>query len=205
LRRINRISLVAGRLWKDVAELAAGRDGKPLRVLDLGCGGGDVLVAVGVRARKSGVAVELHGCDVSAFALDEATRAAEEAGVTLRTHRRDVVRHGPPSGFDLVTASLFLHHLDHSQGVRLLRGMADAAALGVLVQDLRRTALGYGLAWVGVHTLTRSDVVRVDGLLSVRAALTSEEARALCREAGLEAATVRAAWPQRFVLSWRRS
>lgn len=204
LRRINRISRVAGRLWKDVVELAPRRDGEPLRVLDVGCGGGDVLVALGGRARRAGVPVELHGCDISDFALDQASRAAEEAGVMLRTHRRDVVLDGPPTGFDLVTASLFLHHLDRAQGVRLLRGMADAAALGILIQDLRRTALGYGLAWIGVHTLTRSDVVRVDGLRSVEAALTSDEARDLCREAGLDNATVRTAWPQRFVLSWRR-
>jgi len=204
LRRINRISLVAGRLWKEVAELAAGRDQEPLRLLDVGCGGGDVLVDVGVRARRAGVPVELHGCDMSQFALDVATQAADQAGVTLRTHRRDVIRDGPPTGFDLVTASLFLHHLDRPQGVQLLRGMAGAAAVGLLVQDLRRTALGYGLAWIGVHALTRSEVVRVDGLRSVQAALTSEEARALCREAGLETATVTAAWPQRFVLSWRR-
>jgi hypothetical protein len=77
-------------------------------------------------------------------------------------------------------------------------------ARALLVQDLRRTHLGYALAWLGLHTLTRSPVARRDGLVSVRAAFTLEEASALARRAGLAEAVVRPCWPQRFVLRWVR-
>jgi hypothetical protein len=82
--------------------------------------------------------------------------------------------------------------------------MAEACRKVLLVQDLRRTRLGYLFAWVGLHLLTRSDVARSDGLVSVAAALTLSEAARLAAEAGLEGATVRPCWPQRYALRWAR-
>jgi hypothetical protein len=81
--------------------------------------------------------------------------------------------------------------------------MATATRDTVLVQDLRRTRLGYLFAFVGLHALTTSDVARRDGLISVGAAFTIPEARALCAAAGMEGARVRPSWPQRFVIRWR--
>ena len=53
--------------------------------------------------------------------------------------------------------------------------------------------------------LSGSDVVRVDGARSVRAALTIREATAMARAAGLKDEIVERRWPLRFLLSWRRS
>ncbi len=73
LRRVNRISLASGRVWAEVARLYDELR-RPVRVLDIACGGGDVLVDVARRARRAGVPVELHGCDVSSLALAEGRR-----------------------------------------------------------------------------------------------------------------------------------
>ena len=205
LDRVNVVSLATGRLWAEVARLAPALDtGAPVRVLDVACGGGDVLRRVAVRAARAGVAVELHGCDVSEVALDYA-RSCSGSDPRLRWLRLDALRDELPTGYDLVCSSLFLHHLDEGQAVALLRQMADATADTMLVQDLRRSRLGFALAWLGLHALTTSDVARADGLTSVAAAFTLEEARGLCARAGLEGATVRACWPRRFAIRWARA
>jgi SAM-dependent methyltransferase len=202
LERINRVSLTAPRLWSEIARLA--RDGvRPVRVLDVACGGGDVLLDLERRARRAGVDVELHGCDRSAVALDRArARAAGRASCTF--HECDVLSEPFPTAGHLVTSSLFLHHLSAEAAIHLLRAMGRAAECVLVVQDLRRTLAGYALAWLGLHTLTLSDVARVDGLVSVRAAFTMAEAESLAREAGLGGAVVRRCWPQRFLLRWAR-
>jgi hypothetical protein len=46
-------------------------------------------------------------------------------------------------------------------------------------------------------------VARVDGPLSVRAARTPAEYRALAARAGLPQASVRRVWPERVLLEWR--
>ena len=81
--------------------------------------------------------------------------------------------------------------------------MAAAARRMLVVQDLARSRIGYSLAYVGLHLLTRSDVARTDGPLSVRAAFTPSEAVALARHAGLSA-NVRRCWPRRYSLTWVR-
>src|SRR5688500_5345469 len=79
LARVNRMSLTAARVWREVRALA--RQGvRPVRVLDVACGDGEVLLEVGRRARRHGIEVDLCGCDLSAVALERArARAGPES------------------------------------------------------------------------------------------------------------------------------
>jgi len=203
LARVNRASLGAWRLWRQVSDLQGGA-GDPVRVLDVACGGGDVLLRVAVAARRAGRRVVLHGCDRSPQALEVARVKGSAADDHLHFFEFDALRDDFPDGYDLVTSSLFLHHLDGSEAVALLQRMAGAARRRLFVQDLRRTRLGYLLAWLGLHTLTRSEVARIDGLRSVRAAFSIREVRRLCADAGLDGAVVEGGWPERFVIRWDR-
>jgi SAM-dependent methyltransferase len=199
LARINRVSLTDRRILREVVRLAP-LSPHPVRVLDVGCGDGDVLLRVGSLARSRGVEVELHGCDISEVALERARERAAARGFAIDLTRCDVIRAPLPDGpFSLVTCSLFLHHFSDDDAAGLLSRMA-AAGRTLFVQDLRRTRLGFLLAWVGVYGLTRSRVARVDGLRSVRAAFTVQEAWALCARAGLTDARVVPCWPQRFLI-----
>ena len=208
LARVNRISGVAARVWQDVLSLSRERRARgmeePLRVLDVACGGGDIMVDVARRAQSAGVPVAVHGCDVSPVALDHARREAERRGVTAHFLARDVLAEGLSGGYDLVCSSLFHHHLSNEDAVRLLRAMADAGH-AVLVQDLLRGTLGYVLAWSALRLLSRSDVAREDGTRSVRAAFSLPEVRTMAVEAGLAGAVIRRGWPERFVFRWRGS
>lgn len=202
LARVNRVSLTGPRVWNEVRGVA--RDGvRPVRVLDVACGGGDVLLDLAARARRHGVEVELEGCDVSALALERA-RVRVGKATAARFTAVDVLRHGVPGRHDVVCSSLFLHHLDRAESVTLLRAMAQATERVLLVQDLQRTRLGYVFAWVGLRLLTTSEVARNDGPISVQAAYTLEEARGLAAEAGLDGAEVRPCWPERFTIRWVR-
>jgi 2-polyprenyl-3-methyl-5-hydroxy-6-metoxy-1,4-benzoquinol methylase len=109
-----------------------------------------------------------------------------------------------PDGYDVITCSLFLHHLEEFDAESMLRSMASAATQMIVASDLRRTRLGYAMALVASRLLTRSPIVRVDGPLSVAAAFTIEEAQALAARAGLAGTTISRRWPQRYLLVWRK-
>lgn len=202
LRRVNRVSFGAARLWAEVRRVHEATGG-PVRVLDLACGGGDLLAAVARRAEIRSIPVEVHGCDVSAVAVAETLRAGQ-ASSTVDAFRLDVLNDPLPEDYDVITASLFLHHLERGEAVALLKRMAAATRHSLFVQDLRRTRAGYALAWIGLHTLTRSDVARRDGLVSVCSAFTLAEVHDLCSEAGIPDARIGRAWPQRFTVLWER-
>jgi hypothetical protein len=122
----------------------------------------------------------------------------------VRFFIHDAVNGPLPTGYDALTCSLFLHHLDEGEAVDLLRRMAAAAGRLVLVNDLARGAAGWLLAQAAARLLTRSDVVHTDGPRSVAAAFTPAEARTLAERAGLSGATVRRRWPFRWLLTWER-
>lgn len=200
LRRINRISRAGAAFWPEVRGVLDACSRRPLRILDVGSGGGDVATWLALRG---GGDIEVDGCDISPYAVDHARRhaAAARAEDWVRFFRHDVRADALPGGYDVVMCSLFLHHFDEAGAVRLLTRMKEAAHLRVLVQDLRRTWLGYWLAWLGCRVLSGSPVVRADGPASVAGAYTLHEVRALALAAGLGDVRVWSRWPQRYVLS----
>ena len=167
-------------------------------------GGGDVPIRLWHKAQKAGIPVEMAACDRSQTALAHAERQARNQGANVRFFPLDVLQDVLPHDYDIVTCSLFLHHLGEAEAQDFLGRLGQAARRMVLINDLRRSAVGYTMAYLGSRLLSASPVVHIDGPLSVRAAFTVEEARALAERAGLAGATVVRHWPCRFLLIWRR-
>jgi SAM-dependent methyltransferase len=203
LERINRWSGSAGTLWRPIRALAR-RVREPLRLLDVATGAGDVPLALWRKARRRGVALRVEGCDFSPGAVAHARRRAAEVGADVYFFKWDAAAGPLPEGYDVLTSSLFLHHLDEGPAVDLLRRMGRAAGRLVLVNDLRRGLGGLLLAHVATRLLSASPVVHRDGPRSVVAAFTPTEARDLARQAGLEGACVVRRWPCRFLLTWSK-
>ena len=199
LARLNRFSGSVGVLWPAIAKLARQLQ-RTIRVLDVATGSGDVPRKLLARATRAGVNLEVAGCDLSPTAIAEAARHAN----SVRFFVHDALRDPLPPGFDVVTCSLFLHHLSDDEAVALLANMELAAGRLILVNDLARSRFNYCAVWAACRLVTRSRVVWFDGPASVRSAFTSTEALTLAKRAGLEGATVRGKFPSRFLLSWSR-
>ena len=199
LVRLNRFSNSAGVLWPAIANLSK-RLQRPVRVLDVATGSGDVPRKLLARAARAGTPIEVSGCDVSPTAIEEAARHPSAA----RFFVHDALRDPLPTGFDVVTCSLFLHHLSEDDAVGLFANMKGAAGTMVLVNDLLRSRFNYCAVWAACRVLTGSRVVWFDGPASVRSAFTPAEALAIAERAGLHSATARSKFPSRFLLSWSR-
>lgn len=206
LGKANSISRIARVVWHSIRDACCPvASGRPLRILDIASGGGDITLGVAQLAARAGIAMEAHGCDVNPTAITYAQAAARRAGITnARFFQRDALA-DPLDEYDVVMSTLFLHHLAEEEARSLLQKMAAAATRFVVVDDLCRNRLGYFYAWAGVRLLTRSRIVHTDGPLSVRAAFTTDEAAQLAREAGWKKIDIRTHWPERFLMSWKKS
>jgi 2-polyprenyl-3-methyl-5-hydroxy-6-metoxy-1,4-benzoquinol methylase len=212
LATINAVSGTGFQIARAALTLVPPAGSDPVRVVDLACGGGDVMLACGRRLARGlgGRGVIMTGVDISRRGLERAAArvaAAGEprAGSSLRFNcvARDIVASGCLP-CDIAICSLFLHHLHDEMAERVLRSMAMQCRLGFVVSDLIRSPLGLALAVIGTSLLSGSRVARVDGPLSVRAARTTAEYRQLLAAAGLASATVRRVWPERVLITWRR-
>jgi 2-polyprenyl-3-methyl-5-hydroxy-6-metoxy-1,4-benzoquinol methylase len=208
IARLNLISASSRILWPAIRRLCKDRkksgDGRPVRVLDIASGAGDVPVRLWRRAKRKGLPVQVTGADVSPVAIEHARRWAATAGADVEFFQLDVLADPIPEGYDVLTSSLFLHHLTDEQAVLVLGKMRAAAGQLVLVNDLSRGRLGWWAAFLVTRAITRSPMVHVDSLLSVEGAFTPEEALALAHKAGWDGATVKRKFPFRYLLSWRR-
>ena len=197
LARLNRFSFIERTVWNAIVPFA---DDKPMRVLDIAAGSGDLVIKLAQRAKKTHKQINFTACDLSPFAAAVTAESAQSAGLDIATIQADITRDPIEGSYDIVMCHLFLHHLDEPEIVNLLVKMRSLATKGVLVTDLMRTRRGYALAYLASRLLTTSRVVHVDALLSVRAALSGDELRSLAHEAGYERATFETIYPERMLL-----
>jgi SAM-dependent methyltransferase len=176
---------------------------RAVRILDLGTGSADLPRAMVAWGRDRGRELRVIGIDNNPEVMECARReCAEEPAVRLV--QADIFHLPfPPGSFDLVICSLFLHHFEPPEAVRLLRAMAAQARHGLLVNDLQRHRLAYWGIWILSRMMLKGELFRHDAPLSVLRAYRVEELRPLLREAGLSGLAVDRVFPFRLAAHGR--
>ncbi len=186
LRRMNRWLGGVALSSRAIEALAAHRS--DLAMLDVGTGGADIPLALLADAGRRGRTLHVVGLDSRPEVLAAAPRAlsavASTPGLTLTVGDGRSLPY-PDRAFDIVHASLVLHHLDPAGAAALLGEMRRVARLGIVVNDLERSRLAWLGAWLLGHLFTGNRYTRHDAPLSVRRSYRSDEAVALVRAAGL--------------------
>lgn len=168
---------------------------RPITVLDVGTGAGDIPRAVVRWARRQGRRIRVFALDRDAATLQIAAQMVR--GYPEITFVRGDALSLPirPGSVDLTISAMTLHHLEPDASVRYLAEMDEAARVGFVVNDLVRTRVAHMVVWVITRFITRSAISRHDGPLSVRRSYTPREVTALCAKAGLPDAKVVHHWP----------
>jgi ubiquinone/menaquinone biosynthesis C-methylase UbiE len=170
-------------------------------VLDVGGGRGDLarhLVTWARRARRPLRVIVLER-DAATATLARAHCAAMPEIVVIQGDATALPL--AEGSVDVALTVLTLHHLDRDAAATALAEMRAVARAGVVVNDLLRTRLAWGLVWLATRVYARHPVSRHDGPLSVRRAYDVEELRVLAEKAGLGPFTVqRVPWLARVLL-----
>ena len=160
------------------------------RLLDVGCGSADLPAFLIRQARAPFLAV---GLDVKPLHL-------REAPPEVRPVVADV-RHLPfaPRSFDVVTASLFLHHFDAPELPDVLRALFALSRGIFVVNDLHRARVPYVFSRLFMPLVFKSPVSVNDGLVSIRRAFTPRELTDAFAAAGIARVDVARRFPYRLV------
>ena len=148
--RLNRLSRVAAAVYSELVPHACSVSGRPLRVLDLASGSGDMAIAWALMARRDRLTIQLTTLDRNEVAIEAQQTAAKKHSVELGTLKRDCLSEPLPSGFDVVICSQFIHCLHDQHVIRLLQSMQAAASRAVIVCDWERSRLNLCLMGKGV-------------------------------------------------------
>lgn len=169
-------------------------------ISDWGCGGGDALIAIAKWAVKNDLQLNLTGIDAAPAAVSFARQ--ESAGFNNIDYlQADVITDiNRIQTHDIIISSLFTHHFDDEQWVRLIQNMQASAHKGIIITDLHRHWLLYYAIIAITHVFTRSKMARNDGPLSVKRAFKKAELVALLKNAGIDNYNLTWRWPFRWQL-----
>jgi len=167
LCRINRWFGGVATTRRLIGRVASATGSKRFSVLDVASGFGEVPKAAGRQLAHKGITLNVTHLDRMRSHLLRGPRAVVADALALPF---------PDGAFDLVSCSLFAHHLEPAELARFANEALRVSRCAVLINDLVRHPLHVALVYAG-FPLMRSYVSRVDGLASVRRAYVPEEIR----------------------------
>ncbi len=191
LAKVNRLTRAHAPTLRFIERMAAKR---PIKVLDVGFGDGDMLRAIRSHLNRRRMDAELVGIDLNIRSL-AAARASPSQGIDYRIgDYADLAG----EGWDCIISSLVAHHMTHAQLVAFLRFMDREASEGWMVNDLHR----HGFAHIGYPMLARlmrwHPIVRHDGRMSIARSYRPHEWPPILAEANIRDARVYRAFPFRL-------
>jgi len=204
LTTIHQLSGLVNRFWSGILPVLkkSSENNQTAKIADVGCGDGYLLRQLSKKATAAGFDVELIGYDVSKVACSLAAEKAKAANAKIRFEQVDILAAEIPEKIDVIVNSLFLHHFEAADVETILKKFRNATTQRFIVEDLRRTVIGYGLAWTCGRLLTRSPIVHYDSVVSVEGAFSVAEIKEVLEAADVKDVDIKKRWPQRFVLTF---
>ena len=138
----------------------------PITIIDLGCGGGDILRKVSKYGKKEGYIFKLVGVDANKDAVDYARELSKDypeisfVACDIFSDAFEALQ------YDVVLTTLFLHHFKEDQIISMLSSLKKKAKLGIVVNDLHRHPMAYYLFKLVCVTIKNTMIIE-DGLTSI--------------------------------------
>ena len=142
-------------------------EGKNIKIVDIGCGNGDMLRTLADFANRRKLNFELEGIDANAFTISHAQTLSVKYDTISYTTADifDPLTLAFPC--DIILCTLTLHHFQDDELLKLLKKFTEKARLGIVINDLHRSKLAYYLFNAICFLFRLNDMSRADGLISI--------------------------------------
>jgi 2-polyprenyl-3-methyl-5-hydroxy-6-metoxy-1,4-benzoquinol methylase len=168
-----------------------------INIVDLGCGGGDMLRLIGRFGRKNRIPMRLTGIDANPNIIAYARTNVQEEQVEFESINifSEEFR---KRRFGIVVGTLFFHHFSNEELIDFFRSVKGQVSIGIIINDIHRHPLAYYSIKFLTSLFSKSSMVRYDAPLSVRRAFKRDEIEHILRSAGYDNFTIRWKWAFRW-------
>lgn len=177
--------------------LPLSRANRPLRILDIGCGGGDLCRNLSNWARRASTPVDITGIDPNPRAIRYSRSQHLPNNVRFMHCTATDLVHNEQT-FDVVLSNHLLHHLENSEVTSLCREAEKLTTGTVLFNDIRRSRTGYFLFGAISPLLFRKSFIVRDGLTSIRRSFQPKELKGILPHGW----DVESLFPWRLLATW---
>jgi len=179
-------------------------DRKKISVCEIGCGGGDNLLAILKYCKKNKVHVKLIGVDLKQECIDVATNnpLLKENTLFISSDYSLVQFQEKP---DIIFSSLFCHHFNEEQLVSQLQWMQSNALVGFFINDLQRHWLAHISIKILTQLFSKSYLVINDAPLSVLRGFIKSEWTTIFKKALIEQFNIHWKWAFRYLIIYKHA
>lgn len=161
-----------------------------LKILDAGGGASDILLALDQNNLK------IFSVDIS----KRITRYLINKSPEVKVVCADVMNLPfKEKQFDIVHLSLFLHHFNEEEIIRIITEIIKKVRHGIIINDLRRSVFALSGIKILTALFSKSDFVRNDGPLSVKKGFVKSELKKILEEMNLDY-EIKYRWAFRWLL-----
>jgi 2-polyprenyl-3-methyl-5-hydroxy-6-metoxy-1,4-benzoquinol methylase len=171
---------------------------KPVSILDIGCGNGDMCRAIADFARQENRTVSVLGIDANQYTISYAEVCSKEyPSITYRV--QDVFSDAfKPVQYDIAVCTLTLHHFSDEAILALMKLVSEQATLGVVINDLQRSPIPYRLFQLICFVFGLNRMSREDGLTSILRGFKRADLEKYSRQLHLKDYSINWRWAFRY-------
>lgn len=171
---------------------------REISILDVGCGNGDMLRVLADYGRRKGLRFQLWGVDANEFTIGHA-RKLSSGYDNISYVCSDIFEEIKQERvYDVILCTLTLHHFKDEALLQLMEGFIRKANLGIVVNDLHRSALAYYLFKLICFVFGLNSMSRDDGLISILRGFKRQDLLGYTRQLNLKKYLIRWKWAFRY-------
>ena len=171
---------------------------KAITIVDIGCGNGDMLRALADYGKKNDYKFNLIGIDANAFTVNHA-ETLSKAYENISYRCEDIFDAEFKSlPYDMVLCTLTLHHFKDEEILSLMKVFYQNASIGIVINDLHRSAIAYRLFQALCFVFQLNDMSREDGLVSILRGFKKAELENYSKQLQLKKYTIQWKWAFRY-------
>jgi 2-polyprenyl-3-methyl-5-hydroxy-6-metoxy-1,4-benzoquinol methylase len=162
------------------------KEAKPLRIIDLGCGGGDLALAVAGSLRQHKIECTITGIDGNANTLTYAQKKCE-AFPEITFLQADILsKEFSIQPCDILISSHFIYHFKSDALADFLRNNLSAISTAFIFSELKRNRLAMRIFKFSSFLLPISKLAKEDGLLAIKRSFSEKEWHSILQQAGID-------------------
>ncbi|WP_145856957.1 methyltransferase domain-containing protein [Pedobacter suwonensis] len=168
------------------------------RITDIGCGNGDMLRTLADYAKKKGLHFILKGIDANKFTISHAqSLSTNYPNITYACSDvfDDLSKTEP---CDIMLCTLTLHHFKDEEIINLLQSFKRSATMGIVINDLQRSAIAYYLFKALCYVFRLNDMSREDGLISILRGFKRADLLKYTKQLNLKSSSIKWKWAFRY-------
>lgn len=160
---------------------------------DLGCGSGQLMIEMHKTLSQQGQSGTFTGFDANPFIVKYAQNHCKDYK-NIGIDCLNVLSETFPQHYDIIHASLFLHHFTEEELVKLLQKINRHTLKAIVINDLHRHPFAYYAIKLLTTWFSKSYMVKNDAALSVAKGFTKKEWNTILQKAGFTHWKIRWVW-----------